>query len=483
MAKSTKFRLLAAGLAVAVSAAIASAAGMFPGFPIVGAPSYCSSWSGTGSGTGSSTFPGSSSGFAQVCNVTVPAGPAYSGDFLFPADTNYTQGQQPQTVLVPGSYLGSVNAKTNLLIGGDFTTNLWQRGTTPLSAATPTTSTMAADRWAAYSSGNTVTITKQTGASDTIPTSGFYASMRVSRPSGTNTSQICVGQVLDSVQAAPLIGNNAVFSFYALAGAGLSAVANNTLSVYVAYYTAADSATPGTNTDAFMKATITGYTNAIGGGSSQPATTTTVSSGVASLPITTSWTRYGFYAPIPSTNSSGTAVTGVGVKVCYTPTSGTGGSTEWFELIGAQLQPLNGLATANLPNGLTSPTAFQRRPAAYEAGLQQAYSYILTDGAATVYYHPGLATTTALAKVLVNFPVAMRIAPSVTVGTAISFAVTKSDGTAQACGTSIAAVSSSTTTQQSTLLCTTGATALTAGNVANLMGAATGGLITWSAEP
>jgi hypothetical protein len=157
-------------------------------------------------------------------------------------------------------------AKGNALIGGDASTNLWQRGTTPVSAATPSTTVIGADRWAVYSSGNTVTVTKQTAAADSIPSVGLYASMRVSRPSGTNTSAICVGQVLDKQAAADLIGKNGVFSFYAFAGANYSATSSN-LKVTVAYYTAADSATPNTNTNAFatIPATVAGYTAATAG--------------------------------------------------------------------------------------------------------------------------------------------------------------------------------------------------------------------------
>lgn len=499
MAKS-RFRSLAvaAGLAsVLVGGSLAWAAGMFSGFPIAGGPSYCSSVSGTGVGTGSGTFSGTQPGqfgqgspssgsggnFGVVCNVNVPAGPEVSGTFLIPADTQFQQGQQPQTVLIPLALAGGYNDRVNRLIGGDFNTNLWQRGTTPVSAASPSTTVMGADRWAVYSSGNVVTVTKQTGASDTIPTLGFYASQRVNRPSGTNNTQICVGQLLDTQASAPLIGNNAVFSFYALAGAGLSAVANNTVQAYIAYHTAADSATPGTNTDSFMKAATTGYTNAVAGGSSSPATTATVASGAASIPITTTWTRYAVYAAIPATNAAGTAITGVGVKLCYTPASGTGASNEWFEFLGAQLQALPSTASALLPAGVTAATGFERRTQAAETLLQQTYSYVLTDGAATVVYNGFCVETTAntSAACTLNFPTTMRITPTTTVGTATSFSARTATGAANAC-TALTAVSASNTTSSAGLLCTAAGT-VAAGVASQFVGAATGGLLTFSAEP
>lgn len=460
-----KKKLGLAAVGLLLSGAAAFAGGAFSQYPIVGVPdnTACQSYGNNG-----------------VCNQYNPAGPdGIDGSWVVPTDTGYPNGRNPQTVTTPLALLG-FNSRLNLLAGGDFTTNLWQRGTTPVSAATPSTTVMGADRWAVYSSGNTVTVTKQTGASDTIPTLGFYASMRVSRPSGTNTTAICTGQVLDKNAAAPLIGNNAVFSFYGLAGAGLSAVANNQVQVTIAYYTAADSATPGTNTDSFMKGTTTGYT-AVTTGSAIASQTATISSGVATVPISTTWTRYGVWGKIPTTNAAGTAVTGVGVTICYTPASGTGGSTEWFEVAGAQLQAQSATVSTQNPNGVTAPSAFERRAPQLEADYQLYYSNVLTDGAATIRYGLGQATTTTNANVYWAFGSPMRITPSITVGTAASFAVTVAAGTAQNC-TTLAAVSSAATTNGATLACTVAAN-LAAGNATQWIGQATGGLLTASSEP
>lgn len=402
----TRRRTWGLGLAaVALLGTAAFSAGMFPGFPIVGAPAYCVSTNQPG-GPGTPTN----------CTNTAPAGPAATtGLELFVADTQLANGQSPQTVLVPGPLVGSINAKQNRLIGGDFATNLWQRGTTPLSAATPTTSTIGPDRWAFYSSGNTVTVTKQTGAGDSIPTSGLYASMRMSRPSGTNATAICTGQILDKDAASPLIGNNAVFSFYALAGAGLNAVAGNNVTATIAYWTAADSATPLANTDTFMKGTITGYQAATGGGS--VGTSASVASGVATVNISTTWTRYGVWGKIPATNAAGTAVTGVGVIICYTPASGTGGATEWVELEGMQLQAMPSVTSAALPNGVTGYTGFQRRNAADEALMQ--YRYTWGPGQETIgaFYVNGLCVATGNITFPFRPPVPMYIEPTTATST------------------------------------------------------------------
>lgn len=478
-------RFFAGAAAILVSAGIVLAAGNYETYPIVGQPAFCAATvTGAGAPFGGQTGQGQGTTGA-ICAQTVPQGPTgQTGLELIPADTGVLAasggGTGPvQSVTIPSALIGGFNAKKNNLIGGDFNTNLWQRGTTPLSSGTPSSATMTADRWFTYSSGNTVTVSKQTGAADTIPASGLYASMRVNRPSTTNTSAICVGQILDKTAAQDLLGNNGVLSFDALAGAGFSAASSN-LNVTIAYYTAADSATPGTNTGTFAAGTITGYQAVVGGVGT--GTTGTVASGVATIPISTTWTRYSAYGLIPTANAAGTAVTGAGVTFCYTPV-GTGGATDWFEIEGVQLQPMPSAASAAMPNGVIGFTGFERRPASQEARYQLAYSYVITDGAATVRYGMCQATTTALAVCYLQYPEEMRETPTLTVGTAISFGVTIAAGTAQACGTSVTAVAASGTLVGSAVLCTTGATALIAGNASQFTGAATGGLLTFSAEP
>lgn len=464
-------KTLSSLLALVMSAAPAFAGGAFSQYPITGVPgnTVCLSYGNNG-----------------VCNQYAPAGPSdSSGGWTIPADTGNIANQGQQTVVVPLALAGSVNFKANRLIGGDMGTNLWQRGTTPVSAATPSTTVMGADRWAVYSSGNTVTVSKQTGASDTIPTLGFYASQRVNRPSGTNTTAICVGQVLDKQAAAPLIGNNAIFSFYALAGAGLSAVAQNNITATIAYYTAADSATPGTNTDSFMKGTTTGYTavttagGVIGGSNVNASNTATIASGVATVPISTTWTRYSVWGKVPTTNAAGTAVTGVGVTLCYTPASGTGASNEWFEFTGAQLQAGSSTVTSSLPYGVTTPSGFERRSPQVEAELQQYYTQ--GPGAETNgQYYPYSATCTATGNVNigVGFGTPMRIAPTQATSTLTSGGYSiKTAAAVTAIGTlTLPAASTTSATLNSNAACTTTLPYI-------IVGTNTTGLVLFSAEP
>jgi hypothetical protein len=408
------------------------------------------------------------------------------GTETVPADTGLAGGAQPQTISVP---LAAFGAAQNRIVGGDFATNLWQRGTTPLSAATPTTATMSADRWWAYSSANVVTISKQTAAADTIPAYGLGAALRVSRPSGTNTSEICVGQTLDKAAAAPLLGKTAVLSFHALAGAGLSAVANNNIAVHVAYFTAADSAASqstiqfaGGNSQTFALGTTTGYTAAVAGISLPGGSLGTVSSGIATIPISTTWTRYAVYAPIPTATAAGTAVTALGVKICYTPTSGTGGSTEWFEIAGVQLEAK--------PSGVTIPSAFEHRSPALEAAIQRTYSYVIVEsGTAVNYRAPCAMSTTSIANCVIQFPQTMRIVPAMAYANGFTASATVASSSVTAC-TSLATSSTLTgtaATQDGVLVqCGSAAGFGAAGTAGFLWDAGTGspaGRISASAEP
>lgn len=473
-----KHRIAAlAGVCLLAIPLAAYAAGSFSTLPIVGGSSFCASTvTGTG-GLGGITGQGQGA-TGSICAQTVPGGPTgLSGEEIIPADTQLANGAPPQTAGIPSGLLGY---HVNRLIGGDFATNAWQRGTTPLSAASPTTTTMSADRWGVYNSnassqGSTVTVIKETAAADSLPSLGLNASLRMQRVAAqTGTNDICVGQTLDQEQAQALIGKNATFSFYALAGGNYSA-ANSNVKVTVAYYTAADSATPLTNTDAFMKGTITGYQAAIGGVS--PGTTGVVASGVATIPISATWMRYGVWAPIPAANASGTAVVGAGVTICETPV-GTAGTNDWMEIEAAQLQGDTGVATASLPNGIISPTGFERRAVAIEQQLEYYYSWGLKEpGAGNLTTGvPVLCSATANALIGIALPVTMRATPTLILtagGWDIQTAVAKT-----AIGTTT--LVSGSTNQQVTL---TSAAACTSTLPYQLVSTSTTGLIMLSAEP
>lgn len=89
-----KAALLLAGL-VTVPFSAAYASGMFDTYPVLGSAAVCSSTS-----TGVS---------GQVCTTTTPAGPtAITGAETIPADTNLTQGRNPQTIQIPMAALNAL---------------------------------------------------------------------------------------------------------------------------------------------------------------------------------------------------------------------------------------------------------------------------------------------------------------------------------------------------------------------------------------
>lgn len=437
--------------AVGLTASIALGAGVFSQFPILGVPdnTNCLSFGNNG-----------------VCNQYSPAGPtSTTGNETILLDSNLPNGQQPSSFLAPLSSLqnSSQGAFRNALIGGDFNLNLWQRGTT-FTAATPTTAAMTADRWFMYSSANTVTITQQTAAADINAAVGLLATMRVSRSSGTDVTPICVGQVVPAKETERYLGNNAVFSFYALAPTTLTSL-NDSVDVTIAYATAADSATPGTNTDAFAKATIAGYTAVVTKGN-QNASNTTVASGSANISLNATMTRYFVSGTIPTTATS------LMVKICFTPI-GTGAATDYFEFGNAQLEAAAATTSTNL--GVVLPGSFSRRQPAIEAALQQSYSYGLIEKTGLFYANPVNCTSTANAQIPVAFPVQMRIAPTVTV-TAGGFSI-QTAAAVTAIGTTTLVTA---TTQQASL--TSGAACTTTLPYV-LKGTNTTGLLMFSAEP
>src|SRR5580693_648364 len=429
--------------ALAIGSAVAIAAGYFPGFPIVGGASYCTSSAGTGVGTGSSTFSGTvptsqfgqgqagqSGTFTNPCNVSALAGPpALTGLELIPADTQLPGGQQPQTVLIPASILGG---STNRLIVGDMTTNLAQRlntakGVTALATLSPTAAVITADRWwvIAPAAGVTATI-DSTAATAVIPGFNNTKALRIARTSSGAAGIVCVGQTLDAAASAPLIGNNAVFSFYEFNGATQSATAGN-ITVNIDYTSAADAAATqatlgfaGANGSLFalgdvglLSAGPTNMTRAVAGGS--PGTTATVAAGVATISASTTWTRYSVYAPIPvNIPTTTTPVTSVSVSICWTPTATTAVATDYIELNGMQLEAKPSVVTPSMPAGVISPTNFDRRPAAVEQVYQQYYWYFNYENQSAITTVATCENTaTTVANCLIPFPVSMRLAPVV----------------------------------------------------------------------
>lgn len=409
-----KLKHFAAAVAlIGIGSSVAWAAGMFSTLPIVGNGSFCASTvtgfpttAGGLSTGGGITGQGAATGTSALCAQTVSAGPsALTGNELIPADTTLTGGAPPQTVTIPSGMLSSYG--TNVLVGPDFGQALWQRGTTPISASTPTSSTYGPDGWyliegngsGATSAYSSMTVSKQTGTTDVFP--GTVASARIQRvASQTGTANYQFGQLVPDDSSYRFFGNTAIFSCYMLAGANFSPTASN-VSMIIAYHSAADATTEaanaqGTNSGTFGTSTgttqnITNYTEAV----------------VGTGPISTTWTRYSVSAPIPTVISgTTTAVAGIGAKLQWVPT-GTAGANDWLEAANCQLEARAGLSTG--------PSLFNRRSLAEEYALETTrYWEILENGnSATPIYATGQGTTTNGFNVMFPLPSLMRLTPVV----------------------------------------------------------------------
>lgn len=322
--------------------------------------------------------------------------------FTIPMDTNYAQGRMPQTVKATVQTLASAEFATsgsggwrNALIGGDFGTNLWQRGTP--SASITTVLAYTADRWWGLSgTGTAFTVIKETGAADI--TTGYAASARVQRTaSQTGILPVCVGEVLTSANSTRMQGKTAEFSFHALAGANFSP-APDQVTATIAYGTGNDDSAANFSTGSWA-----GYT----------AINSTIT-------LSTSWGRYSVVGAIPAT------ATQVGVKLCYTPV-GTAGANDWFEFTGAQLDINPGAVAFNGSdlNAASSMASFERRPAGIEAILQYGYFWRLSEpanGAALSATCQAVGATSNICNVFL--PVTMRaVTPTIAITTAGTFKV------------------------------------------------------------
>jgi len=414
-----KRKILAGVLATATGmlGVAALAAGFFPNVPMVGGPQYCYN-----------TVNG-------ACQGYVPAGaPALTGSETIAVDTGLAQGAFPQTELVPTSVL-ALPFGVNRLVGGDFNTNIAQRlsttkGIASLAGLTANAAVMGADGWWIYSSGTSnVTETIASGTTEVLPALGTTKALRVARTSSAAAALTCIGQTLDQNQSAPLIGANAVFSFYGLNGAAMSAT-GGAITVEISYSAgtaaAGTQATLGYAGSQGSKYTI--GTNAATFGTSGPTSQTAAvpvlvagtsgtigTNGFVTIPLSTTWARYAIAAPIPPTiPGTTTAVTDVSVQLCFTPTLASAITTDWFEVQGLQLEAKPSTVTPSLPNGVITPTAFERRPAAIETAIDYSYWYYNFENQAAIQTVATCENTATTAmNCYVQFPVPMRITPAV----------------------------------------------------------------------
>ena len=287
----------------------------------------------------------------------------------------FDQGDLVDDGAVPVVFVPNANFR-NLIDGGDFTVNPWQRNVPGLASAgaiaTPITNTATyfADRWFHQgSASSSITPSKQTNTT----VAGFANSLRVQRTAAkTDTTVIATGQVLETADCYRLQGQTLTLSFWAMSDANYSGGA---LTVRIVTGT-------GTNQNAanLVAGSWTNQANAV---------TTTVT-------LAGTMQRFQVSGVIPA------AATQVGVLFQWTP-AGTAGTTDAIELMGVQLEI----------GSVAGP--FEFRDVQVELEICQRYTWVTAEPASAVVVGTGSLNSTTAAIIYMATPVQMRAAPTVTV--------------------------------------------------------------------
>jgi len=388
------------------------------------------------------TFKGMSLGdFVIVVNQTNPQGYILQVQNL---TTGTMNASGTATLAVPAGVGGSQLAfPRNIIDGGDFTTNPWQRGTS--FSGIVSTLTYTADRFFAVGgAASSISVSQVTGVT-AVP--GFTQALQFGRAAANaNTAVITLGQIVETLDAIRAQGQTVTLSFWALAGANWSPTSGN-LNVQLVSGTGANqsaaSAVAGTWTG-FSSLTLT------------PAQGTAAAAANIAQPITTTWTRYSFTAQVP------TGCTELGVLFNATPV-GTAGAADFVQFMGVQLE-IGAQATP-----------FEHRDIELELAIAQRYFFNIPEPASGVVVGAGMVAGATSEIIFIPLPVQMRAAPTVTVS-AGSFKFNLA-GVATAVGTFAAG-----TTHTPNYISVTGNAAGTAGQGTLLQGGGGAGFIQASAD-
>lgn len=399
-----------------------------------------------------------------AASVPLLTGPSGSNPAQFPADlpdinSTINAINSSGATGINANTLAPPSTPRNFLDNGSI--NIAQRGTTAIAGnsscnITGSTQAYTADRWCVTSNVPTSAATGTVVTSSPTPLAGFTNSLNITRGSGANTAQICGIQEIQTARSLALAGRTVTYSVYMQALAGLSADNANAANITVIYGTGTDqglqsysSATVGTNTPNWtgINATIT-----------------------KAVTLTTGWVRYTVTGTIPST------ATEVGVMNCFTPASGSGGTTDGFAMVGAQLEV-----------GAT-PSAYEFQPIGQELAAAQRYFQRVSENTQSGSFQGfvGLQVTSQNCTGFVSFPVAMRIAPTYTSqlsGTTFALVGSSIPATPQALASTFSAtVGTNTTTNASIRFITTSGTAIVNGNQCMLISANGSGKLDFSAD-
>lgn len=308
--------------------------------------------------------------------------PAYQRMIVLSVTAGSTTTSGVGTLVPATSSSSSILANfRNLVEGGDFTTNPWQRATT--FSAIANTLTYTADRlFAVGGASSSISVSKQ-AQTDVV---SFSSSLRWGRGGGTNTATINLGQVVRSVDTVRMQGQVCTLSFWAKAGAQFSGV-NSALNVLVATGTGTDEGAAG-----LVAATWTGYASLV----LTPAQGSQAAQANVPQVITAAPVRYQFTFTVPAT------ATELGLLFNYAPT-GTNNTTDTVDFYGLQLEIGAGA------------TPFEHRSSNTELALCQYHYWQVNEPAASGVVASGMNTTTAIQVFYIANPLTMFKAPTVTV--------------------------------------------------------------------
>jgi len=273
-------------------------------------------------------------------------------------------------------------AGKNFAINGGF--DIFQRG----SFNSQTSSAYALDRWS-VGVGGTATITQQTTG---VPVGSQYC-MRVAYNAASSFANQY--QALESANASLLAGQTVTATLLVRANASWAATSGQALTFYVDKNSTANTLSGGSWT-AISSATVTGASISTGTGS-------------------TNWTKLTVTCAIPN---DGTAV-GIRLRVGE---SAAGPSGAYWEMAQCQLE-IGSVAT---------PFARAGGSIGGELALCQRYYYTLATGVSQIVLQGGYATIVTQILSALQFPIAMRVAPTLVLSSGTSYWLAVTNGAASA---------------------------------------------------
>lgn len=328
----------------------------------------------------------------------------------------------------------------NFIDNGDMLVDIRGTGIITCGTTTAPETAYSADRWTCNANVTSGAGRTQVTTATPAPPPGFIDSLRVYRNSGALTQPVCVWEELPTSKSTALAGQAVIFSSYEQALAGLAADNGNVINLVVVTGTGAEE---GLQTFTASPAITPAWT-----GIATPLN--------QAFTITTAWQRYSTTVQIP------TGTTEVAVAECFTPTATGAGVTDGFAFTGAQFEAAIG--------SQAQPSPYEFLPYPVSLAIANRYFYRLTETAAITPIAPCSAVDTTHTNCLIQFPVPMRIAPTMTYTNGFASPTSTTQATLGPCTTlASAATVASTVANPLNVLVNCTATTIPAAGVASFL--------------